>query len=304
MSADNGAYRWWENYLVRYLMPSIAGAMIVNWLATIGGEKLKKALLIDTGSGQSLQSPTLVVLFLLGNLFCYVASYPVLGFHVTRVVDSDHKVWRRFAFDGYIITGVLAVLVLLGTALCGGTSIASKSLPFALAITFSLAQFYRLYLGFERVTFDGVTGSVSKMYAYTYTLARRRGVAEETKTTKHSSPNAPAGTSQQGTSSAVESFKKSTWRREFMDSYRHMREHGNSAFIFVLELVLAGLCYLVLSTFADKDQTYQLAAIAVLLAVWALPAVFSHLVGQHIERRFSWYERRVSPAADVAQNEP
>jgi len=30
MSNENGTYRWWENYLVRYLMPSIAGAAIVN----------------------------------------------------------------------------------------------------------------------------------------------------------------------------------------------------------------------------------------------------------------------------------
>ena len=111
MSTENGAYRWWENYLVRYLMPSIAGAAIVSWLVASGHPDIKKLLLLELGS-QELQAPTLVLLFLYGNLFCYISSYPILGFHITRVIDFEQGVWHRKAWDGYLSTFALACLVL------------------------------------------------------------------------------------------------------------------------------------------------------------------------------------------------
>ena len=37
MRGYGGAKRWWEDYLVRYLMTSIAGVAIVIWLAARGG---------------------------------------------------------------------------------------------------------------------------------------------------------------------------------------------------------------------------------------------------------------------------
>jgi hypothetical protein len=77
-----------------------------------------------------------------------------------------------------------------------------------------------------------------------------------------------------------------------MDTYRHLREHGNSAFIFLLELGLAALVYSLIAK-SDKSAPEQLGVIAVFLAIWAVPAVFVHLIGQHLERRFSHYDRRL-----------
>ncbi len=36
MSNESGTTRWWEYYLPRYLMPSVAGVAIVNWLCSYG----------------------------------------------------------------------------------------------------------------------------------------------------------------------------------------------------------------------------------------------------------------------------
>ena len=34
MNTQPGATRWWENYLVRYFIPSVAGMIILRWLDT------------------------------------------------------------------------------------------------------------------------------------------------------------------------------------------------------------------------------------------------------------------------------
>lgn len=292
MSGESGAYRWWENYLVRYLMPSIAGAVIVNWLVTKGGCELRQLLLLDVGSN-GLQSPTLILLFLYGNLFCYVSSYPILGFHVTRVIDFENGNWSKSVFyDGYILTLLLGVIVFVSTSSIGD-SCYSRVIPFVLALIFSALQIYRIYLGMVKITFENLSGPVSKVFAYTFSLARRRGVVEETQTTKQVSKDQEDEETGDKFDEEKEWQKKSKWQTEFIDSYRHMREHGNSAFIFILEITLAGLCYGVLVANEGKSASYKLAAIGILLVIWAVPAMFIHLMGQHLERRFSWYDKRV-----------
>lgn len=304
MSAESGAYRWWENYLVRYLMPSIAGAIVINWLVTIAGCDFRHLLLLDVGK-DGLQTQTLVLLFLYGNLFCYVSSYPILGFHVTRVIDFESGKWKRSPLvDGYILTLILSIIVFF-TSFNIGNNCFYQLAPYVLVSIFSGLQIYRIYLGMEHVSFEGLTGQVSKIFAYTYSISRRRGVVEETVTTKQASKNQQASQNRQVNQNQddkegdvfdeeKEWQKKSQWRREVVDSYRHMREHGNSSFIFVLEITLAGLCYSILVANEEKEALLKLASIGVLLVIWALPAMFVHFIGQHIERRFSWYDRKVN----------
>src|SRR5262245_43776134 len=93
MSNYSEITRWWENYLVRYFMPSIAGIAIVSWLAATSEEGFKTTLMI-LAPLHSLDAPTLTLIVLYGNLFCYVASYPVLCFHVTRSIDLPRCKWR------------------------------------------------------------------------------------------------------------------------------------------------------------------------------------------------------------------
>jgi hypothetical protein len=84
------------------------------------------------------------------------------------------------------------------------------------------------------------------------------------------------------------------WRKEFMETYRHLREHGNSAFILLMEIALAALAYCVIAK-PGQSPTHQLAAIGVLFAVWATPSMFVHLISQHLERRFSRYDLKIRP---------
>jgi hypothetical protein len=137
------------------------------------------------------------------------------------------------------------------------------------ATVVAVVQIVRLLVVFlHRFYVSGHEDKVFDAYFYTYVLAHRRTIlAEKPK---------------------METEDKQ-WRAEFVETYRHLREHGNSAFIFLLEIVLAALAYCVI-TKPDQSPTHQLSAIGLLFAVWALPSIFVHLLAQQLERRFSRYD--------------
>jgi predicted membrane protein len=118
-------------------------------------------------------------------------------------------------------------------------------------------------------------------------------VTQETVTeTSSASDRAEQSSSEEDEEAEVTTERHIEWRRDLVATYRHLREHGNSAFIFLFELALAGLVFCVI-TKPGQWATQQLAAIGSLFTVWALPAVFVHFLGQHLERRFSRYDRRL-----------
>lgn len=314
MSADSGTNRWWENYLVRYLMPSIAGTVIVSWICAYAGDGFRKLIYLPL-TGDRIDAPSLTLLFLYGNLFCYVASYPVLLFHATRVLDFPDTMSPakpRF-WNEYIITFMLMGLVFFSL---------HEHWPYWLAYwllgIFVIVQLVRLgFVLLPRLRVRGCTGEVSPAYGYAHSLARRRGIPSETVS---SAPN-PVNRSAVGwkrltlrykvaadhdydDDEAPTTVRQIVWRRDFMDTYRHMREHGNSAFTFALELVLASLVVCVVS--GQQSPPRKLGYVGLLFAIWAGPAVFVHLLGQHLERRFSHYDRKVvhRAAYDAPNSEP
>jgi len=295
MSTESGGNRWWENYLVRYLMPSIAGMAIVSWLCSHGGVGLRAILLLPP-VGVKLDPTSLTLLFLYGNLFCYIASYPVLVFHVTRVMDySDGKWPATYLFDGYIVAIAFAMAAFvffhLSSAEC---HFWGAFLLVAIIVAVQLARLYKVIS--PRIPVDGLLGTVSLAFGYTYALAKRRGVLRETET-KISSANAPVSTinstDDDYRNDDVKASRELAWHQDFIATYRHMREHGNSAFIFLFELILAALVYFVIKK-SGQSPEQQLGAIGTLFALWAVPAVFVHLLGQHLERRFSHFDRRAN----------
>lgn len=282
MSAESGTNRWWENYLVRYLMPSIAGVAILGWLFA-SNPNLRSILFIPK-PGVVSDTAVLTLVFLYGNLFCYVASYPVLGFHVTRVVDFSGDTWNTHTLrDGYAWTLVLIAVCMAVFHL--GSPELHFWLAFGLSAAFSILQLARLSGALSpRLNVRGVHGAVSPAFGFAFSLAKRRGLLSVTTKTPQ-----------------VE--KDTAWHQDFIAGYRHLREHGNSAFIFILEIALALLVYFVTRK-PGQTSEQELGAIGTLFALWATPAMFVHLLGQHLERRFSLYDRRVGEAtAEIAEPE-
>jgi len=238
--------RWWEHYLVRYLMPSIAGVAIVGWLCSHATDRFRAMLWLPPFH-QVLDGTSLTLVFLYGNLFCYVASYPVLVFHVTRVMDFSKGKWPARPFtDGYLATSLFTCLCLALTKV-GPTELRLYG-SFAIVGVLVVVQIRRLYIVLApRVKHPGLEGAVSPAYAYSYRLARRRGIPEETE-------------------NETSSTRRIIWRSELVETYRHMREHGNSAYIFLYELALAALVYCVFAKpFQSEEQ--QLGAIGALFAL-------------------------------------
>lgn len=294
--SQNNSNRWWEGYLVRYLMPSIAGIVIVNWLADVAGSDFKNLLFIPTGPN-GLDGSKLTLLILYGNLFCYIASYPVLGFHATRVLDFKNSKWPTFLrADSYLLTVVLGVFVLLATLFTNGTL--RYWVAFTLVIVFSSLQIYRICISINtRVKVRGLKEPSSLMFGMAYAISKRRGIVEEN--IKNSSENGNVGECdsdevkiEDEDTEKVEKIKLIRWRRELIDTYKHMREHGNTAFIFILEIILSGLCFCLVSV-KGKSPIELISSIGILFALWALPSFFIHMAGQHLERRFSLFDRRV-----------
>lgn len=291
MANESVSSRWWENYLVRYFMPSIAGIGIVAWLTAVGPSDLRDTLFFGKGPA-SLDAPTLTLLILYGNLYCYVASYPILCFHATRVTDFRQYAWVPRLTDGYISAALFGLgIIVASLALTGVTRVV---VSFLLAAAFVLAQLIRIYASLQRPKIQGYKKRPSSLvYAFLVTLAMRRGIVNRKATTTTAANQADPDTDDEPAIQQTTQVKEeSRWQREFIDSYRHMREHGNSGFIFALELALAAACYGIVRL-PKLDGPEVLSVLGALLAMWSIPAVFVHLLGQHLERRYSIFDRRL-----------
>ncbi len=160
-------------------------------------------------------------------------------------------------WNGYIVTAVLSVAVLL-ISLCLPNGW-RYCLAFVLTIAFSAFQLVRICMVWKS------KNGISLAYGYASNLAKRRTMSEVLSSDKE---------------------WNTKWREDLVETYRHMREHGNSGFIFLLELTLAGLIYCILVNGAHSGFR-QLSEVGILLAFWAFPAALVHMLAQHLERRFS-----------------
>jgi hypothetical protein len=134
---------------------------------------------------------------------------------------------------------------------------------------------------------DGKAGDVTSAYGYAFALATRRAKRAKIEETAEADGS-------DDDERIITKRGEALWHKDYMETYRHLREHGNSAFIFLLELTLAALIYCI--TVPDKTADKQLSTIGLLFAVWTAPAVLAHFIGQYLERRFSHYDRRLQPS--------
>ena len=98
--------RWWEHYLVRYLLGNIVGAVIVGYYLKEkwGNLGLANNNVIDTSS-------RLIIIGVLGFAYCYISSVPILVLHACRHIvakEPDEKKQKHplesiFFIGGWII---------------------------------------------------------------------------------------------------------------------------------------------------------------------------------------------------------
>lgn len=243
--------RWWEFYAVRYGMGSVVGGIIFFFLCKTN-PALRPLLFEAGGEPGTINGPLLALLAGYGLAYCYIASAPILVFHVGRFLldinqNKKTSIGRKLA--------VFAPPLLAALAFCLTRS-STGSVPYFFTMVFSLAAVivWPQYLAILVTLFKS-----KELFGFYRKLASKRNKATG----------------------------------NIIDSYKHMREHGNSFLIVVLEIVLAVILFfagnfdfVTTGINSSSKELYVLPYIAIVL-IWILPAALVWLVGTLFERQFS-----------------
>jgi len=208
--ADKSSGRWWEYYFIRYFAGTVVGGLI---LANAGVKYSNLPVVSDVSGSFEVLAKSFAALAALSFAYCYVASAPMLTLHATRayllraveMVGSVQNSRRavKILLIGCIVLVVLVILVALGVALAYVAFGLREGSPISWVylIGFSLISVFQFIL--IGIAFCTVGRPITKFY---------KGLSD-TRAKKTS--------------------------KEYVESYRHLREHSNAYGIIVLEFVLA-----------------------------------------------------------------
>lgn len=263
---SDGNARWWESYLVRYAIGTIIGALCVYALLdAIGGSVMAKVLMMPSVSQQQLQVlasackdananacvaqlqlyqdlygfnlPQLILLGIYGLGFCYVASSPGLVVHAVR-----HQL------------------------VSGSDKVPSQNAWFAgikFVTCFTMAIILIPLLAF--CCADAVIAAWATLIAalilivWQITLLCMEYQRDDLLTFYE------------------QLHRTRKYPKISLDSYRHLREHGNAFFIVVLELMFFAVAMSMMVVFGHNPYW------PVLLALWIVPGAMVYFLGHRIE---------------------
>ena len=229
--------RWWEYYVVRYFIGTIVGAGAILMFNEESASPLKGALFPAISSFKDAGIHHLLVLIALGLAYCYIASAPILTIHSLRA---------QIEFDGKrCLSSSSAWLVAFFTVLIASAYL-FLSLPL-LSWRFFAIIFVCLILALQLTLFvEAKRNGFDKITSYYWSLSTARASA---------SPQV----------------------QEYVESYRHLREHGNAFAIIIFELGFAMAAIAVPS----------LSMLAILLLLWVIPAAAVWMVGTILEMKLA-----------------
>ena len=237
--------RWWEYYAVRYLVGSIVGAVIILYLATDSCSPFKVP---DKDAFEVLkvlkESKFLgvTVLAALGFAFCYIASSPILIFHACRV----HLRFLTFSkqqrkFTCRTFFAIVVTIFIVAIIYCIYFPSLAR-IPMVAVVTLQI-----MLLSF--VFFDWF----KTIQVFYDDLAKAR----------------------------TSNLKPKVERKDYITSYRHLREHGNAIAIIVLEVVLADALL----------HSPSIIPALFILVIWIIPGAFAWIIGTVLELEFVYPSR-------------
>lgn len=233
--------RWWEQYAVRYFVGTVIGALIVYLLRSHANLKCDFADLLP-----SLNSTTgdtgspgwdVTILGAVGLAFCYVASAPILALHASRA----------------------SVVVRNGEKLSVKNFACYAAFGGVLAI---VALILWKIFDSDRALAWGLLGLILVPQVL---LLRHASKSHFSATTKFYERLVEA--------------RFDDWRqkRDFVDSYRHLREHGNAMSIVLMEIVFG----LIIANVENRAE------LIVAVVLWIVPAAYCWLAATIVEARFA-----------------
>lgn len=241
MADTSGNGRWWEFYAVRYGMGTVIGAAIAFQL--FKGNANLTPLLFGAEKGE-LDGIKLAILAGYGLTFCYLASAPILVFHAGRFLFKSSKLPVT---DQPKLSAFRTIFWVVFVA---ASIWMLFFLPGQWAITRPGSMVLLLVL---LVVWSQLIVVFALLREHRFAFQRYSILAEA------------RGDDDKG---------------GIIESYRHLREHGNSFFIVALELLL-GAGFGVLSMSQGSLYAY-----GTLLVLWFTPAAFVWLAATLLERNF------------------
>lgn len=210
--------------------------------------------LLGLGADSSLTSAHILLLAAYGLTFCYVASAPLLVLHAGRFLIGNTLSSSGWRRKMRQVS-LLLVPPLLATALMVYCSSASESFSLISAVA----------------TFTFLFVLITQLRVILLTLYRENDFFKF----------------YENLASA-----RQTGNSDLIESYRHLREHGNSIAIVLMEVILAGVLFA-----ASKDATTiprvfsdyldVIGRYVVICTLWILPGACVLLLAVTLERQFA-----------------
>lgn len=254
--------RWWETYLVRYITGSVVGAVIVYVI-------LRKLKIFWFPSLKDMQSANLVILASLGFAYCYMASAPITLLHAVRSIILKGKgivqpppkklpgikAWFSRLMEVIRKFDWLFFFILLWMTVFGALlGWASNPVLWALSAASMTVLTYVYVISFKLYRKLEMNSEWQEWY---FLLAKKR-----------------SGSSGE--------------KKEFIESYRHLREHGNAFFIVTLEVCLGVVLYqiatLLDSAHTSEEKAMWAAALIAAILYWILSGAICWHLGNKLEQ--------------------
>lgn len=265
--SNHSQVRFWENYLVRYLLGSIVGAVMVWILLWQIPENYHRPLILTKAA--PVDSTFLLLLGMAGFAYCYVASSLVLVVHSARWLTTKKSATK--SANPYIPTTKRQVLETLLIAVVGCLVIFKVSLTLATSSPFPNTEVFDVV-----ALFIGMVGM-----AWQWTIAFR-------------SHRQPLEMYEFYSNLATMRSKSSARNAEFVESYRHLREHGNAFFIVLSEIFfffyLLGALKLAFQPRVNIEPSFQMVIGTIFLMLWVLPGVGAWFLGTKLEQRLAGWD--------------
>ncbi|GAB4088574.1 hypothetical protein [Hydrogenophaga soli] len=243
-SASDATSRWWEFYVVRYGMGTVVGAVIVFMLCKLSPTLAPMLFQAGKETNPTLDSATLVLLGVYGLAYCYLASAPILVFHAAR-----HQMFVELPSKDRTLR-LLVLTLASAIAVCvfpQPTSVETNT-QWLLKLAIGIGSMVMLVQWHDVVSLLRKDGA-QKNFDFYKTLTLQRN-AEKT---------------------------------SIVESYRHLREHGNSFLIVVFELLLAFVMFAISRAYGHMTGLYLLTTVF----LWVLPAALIWFVGSKLEHLFA-----------------
>ena len=253
--------RWWENYVVRYLLGTAVGIgcvfVILSWIPsccafTHGVAKSAfDAWAADKDAGVRLP----LYLALSGFVFAVLAAAPVTVFHAARSLETN--LGQRFSRNVWLIFAI-------------------SSIPLLISLVFARTDHY-LLIGF--LAFIAI-------YLWANQWA---GVLALLADEKLNGNDGLRWLRKRIGGTRAEKNEYVKWNRQLAkqrdldatgglrETYTHLREHANSVFVVLCELALCGfiVAALAISQYVvGADQSRSVEIVITILVGWLLPNVF------------------------------